>query len=126
MGDRWRPTARVDGLLVEEVDEELVIFDIERHRAHALNAPAATVWRTCDGTRGLAELQETSGLSEDAVRLAVAQLVDRNLLAETSAPGFSRRAVLRGGAIAGAVGLALPVIQSIVAPTPAMAASGPS
>lgn len=120
-----RPLARADGLVVEQVEDELLIFDIEHNHAHVLNSPAATVWQMCDGSRSLADIQQESGLSEDAVRLAVAQLQERSLLAESVAAGFSRRAVLRSGAVAGAgLGLGLPVIRSIVAPTPAMAASG--
>lgn len=125
MGEGWRPQAREHGLLVEEVDDELLIFDTESAHAHALNSPAASIWRLADGQRGLAELEEISGLSEDAVRLAVQQLRDCSLLAEPPGPGVSRRAVLRSGVVGAGVGLATPVIRSLVAPTPSMAASPP-
>ena len=117
------PLARVEGLLVEEVDDELLIFDLETNNAHALNPPAARVWRACDGTRGLKELESACGLSEKALRLALDQLRERGLLADE--PGLSRRAMLRNVTVAGAAGVALPMIRSIAAPTPAMAQSEP-
>jgi hypothetical protein len=123
MSDSYRPLARADGLLIEQVDDELLIFDSERDQAHVLNPAAAKIWQLCDGNRDLAELEEASGLSDDVVRLALSQLEEHRLLAGPAAPGLSRRTVLRGGVVAGAVGLGLPTIRSIVVPTPAMAAS---
>jgi hypothetical protein len=117
------PLAREEGLLVEAVDDELLIFDLETNNAHALNSPAASVWRACDGTRGVKELQSECGLSEDELRLALDQLRERGLLADE--PGLSRRAMLRNVTVAGAAGVALPMIRSIAAPTPAMAQSEP-
>jgi hypothetical protein len=128
MTDQYRPQVRSDGLLIETVDDELLVWDNELNQAHALNASSARIWRICDGSRGLKELSEQSGLSEEAVQLAIDQLQERNLLVGPTSEGLSRRAVLRGGALAGAgvgLGLALPMIRSIVVPTPAMAATVP-
>jgi hypothetical protein len=119
------PLARTEDLLVEEVDEDLLIYDVEGNEAHALNPPAAKVWRACDGTRGLSDLQAECGLTADAVALALDQLRERRLLVQSAEPGLSRRAVIGKAAVAaGAAGAAMPVIRSIVAPTPAMAQSG--
>jgi hypothetical protein len=124
MSDDYRPLARQDGLLVERVDDELLVFDGDQNHAHVLTPSAARLWELCDGTRCQAELQEESGLEADTVQLALAQLQERGLLAQPAPPGISRRGVLRAGAIAGAgVGLGAPLIRSIVAPTPAMATS---
>ena len=69
------------------------------------------------------ELQAACGLGEDELRLALDQLRERGLLADE--PGLSRRAMLRSVTVAGAAGVALPMIRSIAAPTPAMAQSEP-
>jgi hypothetical protein len=132
--ERDRPMARTDGLLVEELDGEVLIYDIERHRAHCLNAAAATVWRACDGTRTEAELTEVMersfpGSDCDAAAYGLGLLRARDLVAAPppgSAPrkGVTRREILRKVAIGGlAVGLGIPVVKSIVAPKPAQAFS---
>jgi coenzyme PQQ synthesis protein D (PqqD) len=127
-----RPKAREEGLAVERVDDEVLIYDLERDRAHRLNETAALVFEHCDGERdpaGLAELlSEKSGgpVDEGVVRAALVRLSDARLLDERVGPadgdGWSRRQALRKIGAAGAVaGLGLPVVKSIVAPTPAAA-----
>ncbi len=43
------PLARSAGLIVEELDGGLLIYDGTSNLAHALDAEAAAVWRACDG-----------------------------------------------------------------------------
>jgi hypothetical protein len=126
-----RPIARSRDLIVKELDDELLIYDLQRHKAHCLNRMAALVWQNCDGTQSCerialaleVELQEAVGL--ETVWLAVEQLSRRSLLEKRVAlPGgrpVSRRAVMRRLGAAAAV--ALPLITSLMMPTPAMAAS---
>lgn len=125
-----RPLARSEGLAVAELDGELLVYDLERNKAHRLNGPAGVVWRHCDGQRSVADLAAFVGADDPAtgsevVWLALKQLDERHLLAgPLELPdGVSRREALRKLALAGAVGLALPVIKSIVAPTAAQAAT---
>jgi Coenzyme PQQ synthesis protein D (PqqD) len=127
------PRARRAGLLVETVGDEVLVYDTERHRAHALNDSAAKIWKRCDGKTSAAEI--AGGLSEalqmpvteDFVRHGLAQLREFHLLDEPagsmSAPdsGPSRRELIRVGGLAA---LALPLITSIVAPVAAEAQSG--
>jgi hypothetical protein len=42
------PRARKDCLL-RKLDDELLIYDPQRHEGHCLNSTAAAVWRLCDG-----------------------------------------------------------------------------
>jgi Coenzyme PQQ synthesis protein D (PqqD) len=133
MQEPERPKARSDGLVVEQLDDETLVYDTDRHQAHCLNGPSAIVWRACDGTRSEAELaavlaQSHPGLDGDATAYALQQLAERRLLeppAEPQAPrGVTRRELVRKAAIGGlALGLSVPVIKSIVAPTPAHAFS---
>jgi hypothetical protein len=129
-----RPKARSEGLVVRELDDELLIYDLERHRAHCLNEASALIWRLCDGGRTVLELagllkESSPGCDEHTVEYAIAQLAERHLLTSTGrsssdVPTHTRREVLRKAAIGGlAIGLGLPMVKSIVAPTPAHAAS---
>ena len=121
----YRPKAREDGLLVEPMDEELLVFDSERNRAHSLNQTAARVWRACDGERDISALQVACGLDEETLQLALERLRTSRLLDEADGPPpVSRRLMLRKSVIAGAgIGVALPIIRSINAPTAQAAGS---
>ena len=46
---KGNPVARSEGLLVEELGDELIICDIERDVVHSLNGPAAVCWKALDG-----------------------------------------------------------------------------
>jgi hypothetical protein len=127
------PTARSKGLVVENLGDETLIYDLESDELHHLNPTAAAVFVRCDGQTTSAEL--ASGVAQrlgepvsaEAVREAVEQLAERGLLtqAPSTGPGVSRREVVRKAAVVGAgAAVAGPVIKSIVAPTPAMAQSG--
>ena len=129
-----RPMARTEGLVVEQLDGEVLIYDLERHRAHCLNEASALVWRACDGTRPVPELaalieESVPGWDEDTTNYALAQLEKRHLLtdqlpAHHGERTLTRRDVFRKAALTGlAIGVGIPVVKSIVAPTPAQAAS---
>jgi hypothetical protein len=126
------PKARDAGLLVQELPDELLIYDTVRSQTHCLNATAALVWRHCDGERtvaGLASKVAPDLSPEDGEALvleALAQLAERHLLDEPVAPAaiegrLSRRKIL---GIGFAVGLAVPMVESIVSPPSALAQSG--
>jgi hypothetical protein len=50
------PRARREGLVVEELTDELLVYDLERNRAHCLNVTAAAVWKQCDGHSTAADI----------------------------------------------------------------------
>ena len=50
------PRARQDELVVEELQDETLVYDLERHKARCLNRTAALVWRHCDGQTSVAEV----------------------------------------------------------------------
>ena len=122
------PRARETDLLSEPLGDELLVFDSAVNRAHSLNATAAAVWRASDGTRSREQIAEHCQLDPVAVELALDSLADARLLAGYTPPAerVSRRTAIRRMALTGAtVGIALPVIRSIVAPSAAMAGSTP-
>jgi hypothetical protein len=129
MKERAFPRARVD-CLSREFDDEVLIYDPQRHEGHCLNSTAAAVWRLCDGSSSPSQIAIvlsrqllSARVDQPVVRLALEQLADAHLLIEPEVPTKlpSRRFAIRRIGIAAAV--ALPLITSIVAPTPANAAT---
>lgn len=131
MAEHLTPCARRSKLVVCELADETIVYDLERHRAHCLNRTAALVWELCDGEHTVSLMSERMGerlsarVPEELVRLALGQLADRDLLM----PGdfvpeptpVSRRAMMRRLGLAAAI--ALPLVTSIISPTPVMAQS---
>lgn len=128
------PEARRDQLLLQEVGDELVVYDRERHRVHRLNRSAALVWRHCDGQTSVEELaallrrELDQPANEEMVWLALDRLQKAALLQDplertAEATRVSRRGVMRKLALAGAFSVLLPFVASMIAPTPAMADS---
>ncbi len=123
------PQARAEKLLVQELGDELLVYDLERDKAHCLNRTAALIWQHCDGHTTLPELAQhvNAELKTEAgaeiVGLALKQLSQRHLLDKEAAwieRAVSRRALLlRLGILA----VALPLVTTIVAPTALAAAS---
>jgi hypothetical protein len=125
-----KPVARTRDLVLKTVGDEVLVYDLTRHRAHSLNRVAAAVWRRCDGTRDAAaigaDLREADGtpVTVEAVRYALAELGRVRLLTTPGGEaGITRRDLVRRLGTAAAV--ALPVVTSIVAPTAAQAQSQP-
>jgi hypothetical protein len=124
MNNSKNPVARQSGLVVQEMPDEVLVYDMQSNKAHCLNRSAATVWRSCDGTRSVADIvREFDGkVTEDFVWLAIDQLNESNLLEAGMTPrfaGHSRRQVLKTIGLASMV--AIPVISSLVAPQNALA-----
>ena len=122
-----RPRARQDGIVVRELPDETLVYDLETHKAHCLNRISAAVWRGCDGKRdvpalaGLLERELKRPADEGLVRVALEQLGKAKLFVEPLKPlaTSSRREMIRRlGAAA-----ALPAVISILAPTAAQAAT---
>ena len=128
--DYFTPKARQEGLVVQQLADETLVYDQERFKAHCLNHTAALVWKHCDGNKTTSEIAQALGheagspVDEELVWLALSQLGKSRLLTEQAMmpegrAGISRREVIRRVGIAAAV--ALPVVTSIVAPQAAQA-----
>jgi hypothetical protein len=121
------PRSRTDNLVIRELDDETLVYDIERDEAHCLNQTASLVWKQCDGNTTAAQaarfLQSElkSPVDSDLIWLAVKQLKRFHLVeSNAKSPAVSRRNLVLKYAPAA---LALPIIMSITTPTPAQAAS---
>ncbi len=128
------PRARQDEFVVEELEDETLVYDLERHKARCLNRTAALVWRHCDGRTSVAEvaalLQEQSATPTDEAvvwmaldRLSRAHLLSDPVTLPADRAQYSRREMLRKLRRVAGITLLLPVIESIVAPLAAAQAS---
>ena len=135
------PIARTTQLLVEELGEEVIVYDRQRDVIYCLNSLAARVWYCCDGRNTIADIgriidQELDlplheqGNSIDLVSRSLQelegfQLIEKYIAQPIDRPEISRRRMLKKAALVSgfALGTLFPTIQSIVAPLPAMADS---
>ena len=127
------PQARRTGLIIQEVDGEILIYDQNTNKAHCLNQTAAKVWKYCDGETTLIEACEAlscdldTAVDEKLVWYAVDQFSKDNLLEKGIEPpafiiaGMNRRQMVRTLGLAAVI--AVPLVTSIIAPTPAQAAT---
>ena len=136
------PVARTANIFITEVDNEVMIYDRETDACHCLNPIATKVYYYADGRNTVDDiatfLEQELELSEDVdirglVWLALEELEKCHLLKEylreplPDALGMSRRKVLGKTTKlvgAAAIGVLFPMIQSVIAPKLAMAASG--
>ena len=127
------PRARESRLVIQSLPEELLVYDLDSHRAYCLNHTAALVWRACDGRRTVKELRRVleqeigSAVDEKIVWLALTQLERSHLLEDcgglpVSKGGMTRRELARKLGFATAAAL-VPLITSITAPTAAQTAT---
>lgn len=127
------PRARSEKLLIQELPDETLVFDLERDRAHCLNRSAALIWKRCDGKTSVRDISRSVSkelaekVDERAVWFAMAQFNKDHLLEEplrfppSMLAGLNRRQMIRALGVAAAV--AVPLVTSIVAPTAVQAVS---
>lgn len=121
------PVARTQGLVVRELDGEVLIYDRERDQAHCLNSVTASIWNLCDGGTTVAVMADMLQIDKYSIFQALSELGKLDLLQErVAAPSgaISRRGMLKrtGAFAAGAV--AIPVITSLTLPSNAALAAG--
>lgn len=122
----WRtskPTARTAELLVEELGDELLVYDQRDDQVHCLSSAAGRVWRACDGLTSVEQLGGVLGLESGVVDQALGELEGCGLLEGEAGDGVTRREATGRLAKLGAAAAAAPLVYSIAAPTPALAAS---
>ncbi len=128
----FAPKSRKDNLVVQELDGEVLIYDLQNDKALCLNLTSALVWQACDGHKSIAEISDWVGEklntanNEDLVWLALDQLKKEKLI-ENGAEitnqfeGMSRREVVRKIGLSSLI--AIPVVASLVAPVAAQTSS---
>ena len=129
-----KPLTRQDGLIIRELENEILIYDTRNNKAHCLNDTAAKVWKHCDGRTTAGEIsrlltaQLGTPVDEKVVWFALKQFGRDELLEENVslppafiASGLTRREMVRVLGLAAVV--AVPLVTSIVAPSAVQAAT---
>lgn len=129
------PVARRERLLVEKLPDEVLVYDLDRKKAHCLNSTAALIWNQCNGKTSVRDiavvLQKNSGqrIEEDVVwfglqQLHKASLMEGTLQSPDGSSKLSRRELVKRIGLA----LSIPLVATIVAPTAsaALSCAGPA
>src|SRR5215470_3956595 len=135
----YKPKVRETQLLVQELPDEILVYDLVRNEAHCLNGSAARIWALCNGERTTGEIGRivapdlAPDRAESLVWCAIDQFAERHLLEEPvhlplgmepepadTPAGMTRRGMLISLGIV--VGM-IPIVDSIVSPPAALAVS---
>ena len=127
------PQSRQSNIVTQELENEVLIYDLITNKAYCLNETSAMIWQMCDGKKSVTEISQSltkklkQPITEDVIWLALDGFKKDNLLEnndqfEINFNGMSRRQVIRKIGFASMI--ALPLIASVVAPSAAAAQSG--
>ncbi len=125
------PIARQKDLIIEEVADEMLVYDLDTDRAHFLDRMSALIWKHCDGENSAGDIAEllaselNSPVAVEVVTVGLAELARHDLLehqaTEIPTPKVSRRRLIQNLGLSAAI--SLPLIMSITAPTAAQQGS---
>jgi hypothetical protein len=116
--------------VTRNLGDEMLVYDLERHKAYCLNQMAMQVFRHSDGETTIPDMARRIGdalgvpVNEQVIRLSLVRLEKAHLLDGSVGPTIlrSRRDMFRTlGRAAVAV---IPLVTAISVPTSAQAASG--
>lgn len=124
--------SRQSDIVVQDFENETLIYDLKTNKAYLLNETSAFVWNACDGKTDISVIGKAlaqkfkAAANDELVWLAIDQLRHDGLMQETVEPPKSfietnRREVIKQ--IGLATMIALPLISSLAAPKAANAAS---
>ncbi len=125
------PFLRTENLVVKELPNEVLIYDLENNKAFCLNETARFIMDECNGTSSIDEALESlnrkmkSKIDEDMIWMVIDQFKKSNFLQRdyvipVQTSRLSRRKILQTAA---ALGIALPIVTSLIAPISAHAQS---
>ena len=121
-----KPKLRLDDIVVQEFDDEVLVYDLKANRAMCLNKTAAMIWKACTGEKNIEELADVlslhlnSEISINFINFALDQLKKENLLEggfimSANFKGMSRREIMKRIGFTSMV--ALPLVSSLTAPS---------
>jgi hypothetical protein len=126
------PIARKTNLVLQEIKNETLVYDLDKNKAFCLNETSSLVWQLINGNMSVSEISQSISIklnqpvTDSLVLLALEQLKEEDLLEGSEEiipafPGLTRREVIRKVGLGSMV--ALPFIVGLVAPTSAQAQS---
>ena len=94
----YLPKARVENVVTQDIDSELLIYDLISNKALCLNETSKTVWQACDGETSFDEFRSKTkvNFSDELIWLALDQLkrdnlLDKNIETDSKFNGLTRR-----------------------------------
>lgn len=132
MNQNTFPLARQKDIVVQQTNDEVLVYDLKTNKALCLNETSAAIWQFCNGKNDVAEIaqkfqtQSAQPIPIELVKITLEKLNKENLL-ENYHPQTdkmdktSRREMIRKIGLATAI--AFPIITSVIAPTAVSAAS---
>lgn len=128
-----KPISRKQNIVVQELEKELLVYDLQTNKAFCLNKTSAIIYQLCDGKNSIADISSSIAeklnqpINNELIWLALDGLKKENLLEnsehfEIDFNGLNRRQIIRKVGLASLI--ALPIVSSVVAPNAAMAQSG--
>lgn len=120
-----KPISRKSNLVVQELNNEVLVYDLLVNKAFNLNETSVLIWQLCNGNNTISDIARIISqrfslpVNEDLVWLALEQLKKENLLENAEEVsidfgGLSRREIIRK--IGFATLVVLPVISALIAP----------
>ena len=121
------PIAKTDNLVIQNFENETLIYDLNANKAFCLNETSAIVYQACDGKTTFDELKNKTNFTDDLIHLTFSALQKQGFIEipldyVSPLAGMSRREAVKKVGLATV--FALPIIASIVAPSATMAQSG--
>lgn len=126
------PLVRKNNLVIQEFENEVLIYDLKTNKVFGLNQTLSLVWQLSTGDKTISEIagimseKLDSKVGEDFVWLALTQLKKEKLIENDEAissifDGTTRREVIKKIGFGSLI--ALPVISSVIAPAAVQAQS---
>jgi hypothetical protein len=127
------PFLRTENLVVKELSSELLVYDLETNKAYCLNETARLILDECNGTNSIDEAVDSlnhklkTNVNEEIIWMMIEQFKKSNFLkgdyeVPIQTSKVSRRKMLQTAA---SLGIALPIVASLVAPVATHAQSCP-
>lgn len=127
-----KPISLKQNMLVQELEKELLLYDLDRDKVFCLNETSLLIWNLCDGENSVEDIRRKIGsklktpVNEELIWLTLDELKSKKLLSNHQEVaidfnGLSRREVIKKVGLATMT--ALPLIMTITSPIPAAAQS---
>lgn len=120
------PKTRQENLVTQELENEILIYDVKSNKCFCLNVSLKLIWQFCDGKNSVDKISNLMSrklktiVNENLVLLGLRELYREDLLEKDSdlEPNFlksSRRELIKNIGFASVT--VLPVISSVIAPS---------
>ena len=121
------PQARNENIVMQEIDQEVLIYDLVTHHAVMLNETLKIIFNACDGKTTIDELKVRHNFTDDVIFLAIDELKKAKMLKNSEQVPLNFKGMMSRREVIKRIGvnsmLALPIIVGITAPVAAQSLS---